>query len=156
MKRGHSLDTVMTLVLFCLFTCAMLLVLMMGVQSYHGITQSVENSERICLQYMATKVAHYSGDGAVGVTDFGDGTALVLQETFDGDVYNTYLYSYNGTVMELFCASDVDLGPEAGFSIMDVASLTIEVVEDGLLWISCTSDEGITASRFVFVNGGGV
>lgn len=156
MKRGHSFDTVMTLVLFSLFTGAMLLVLMLGVESYQGISASVEQSyqERTCLQYIATKVSHYSGTGAVSVTEFGDGTALVLQESFDGDLYNTYLYEYNGMAMELFCASDVDLGPEAGFEIMAVENLQVEAVTQSLLQISCTGSNGGIATQFVQVHGG--
>ncbi len=156
MKRGHSIDTVMTLMLFCLFTGAMMMVLMLGVQSYQGISASVEQGyqERTCLQYMATKVAHYSGTGAVGVTDFGDGSALVLEDVYHGEVYYTYLYVYNGMVMELFCASDVDLGPEAGFTIMAAEALTIEVVNEGLLHLTCTGSGGGTATQFVQVYGG--
>lgn len=150
MKRGHSLDVLLTLVLFGVFTASVLMVLMMGAQSYQGVVTSMKESyeERTCLQYIATKVAHYSGTDAVTVTEYGDGSALALKETINDNEYITYIYLYQGQAMELFCESDVELDPEAGFSIMDVEGLTIESVSSQLLHLTCTGSGG-TAELYV-------
>lgn len=155
MKRGHSLDVVMTLVLFCLFTGSVLMVLMMGVESYQGVATSMQQSyeERTCLQYIATKIDHYSGTDAVGVGAFGDGDALELRQTIDEIDYITYIYSYQGKAMELFCESDADLDPEAGFVIMDVEALELAQVRPDLLQISCTGSGG-SASIYVGLHSG--
>lgn len=155
MKRGHSLDVVMTLVLFCLFTGSVLMVLMLGVQSYQGVVQSMQESyeERTCLQYIATKIDHYSGIDAVQVGTFGDGSALELHQTIEDCDYITYIYSYQGKAMELFCEHDADLEPEAGFAIMDVVALDVVEVSDDLLQISCTGSGG-SASIYVGLHNG--
>ena len=150
MKRGHSLDVIMTMVLFGVFAVSILMVLMMGAQSYQGVVTSMKESyeEGTCLQYMATKITHYSGSDAVAVGEFGDGSALLLNETIDGCQYTTYIYLYQGQVMELFCEQGVDLEPEAGFFIMDVEGLTLELVSPQLLSMTCTGSGG-TAQLYV-------
>lgn len=155
MRRGHSIDVVLSLVLFCLFAGSVLMVLMLGVQSYQGVVQSMEESyhERTCLQYIATKVNHYSGENAVTVTDYGDGSALALGETIGGSEYVTYIYTYEGNMMELFCASDVELDPSAGFKIMGVEGLDFTAITDDLIHITCSSSSG-TATVYVTVHGG--
>lgn len=155
MRRGHSLDTVLTLVLFALFSCCLLMVLILGAQSYQRVVTASQESyeERTCLQYIATKVNHYSGKDAVTVTAFGDGSALALRETIDGYNYITYLYLHDGNVKELFCEADVDLSPEAGFSIMEIEHFSVEEISSNLLRLSCTGSGG-TAQLYVGCHSG--
>lgn len=157
MKRGHSIDVVMTLMLFGLFTASVLMVLMLGIQSYQGVVTAMEESyeERTCLQYIATKVNHYSGEGNVALTQFGDGTALALRETIDGDQYTTYLYHYDGVMMELFCEADATLDPDAGFFVLEMEEFEVTEVSDNLLSITCTGSGG-SAQLYVALGEGEV
>jgi hypothetical protein len=156
MRRGHSIDTALTLVLFCVFTVSVLLVLMTGARSYSGVAASMRQSyeERTCLQYITTKLRHCSGAEAVSVAAFGDGPCLALQEQIDGTDYVTYIYLHEGMVKELFCESGVELGPEAGFVVMEVQTLVIEAASPKLLYISCTGPGGGSAETFVALRGG--
>ncbi|MFI3312805.1 MAG: DUF4860 domain-containing protein, partial [Eubacteriales bacterium] len=130
--------------LFGVFAGAVLMVLILGAQSYQSVEQSIESGyeARTCLQYIATKARHYSGEGSASVTTYGDGDALVLEETIDGFQYLTYIYTHNGHAMELFCEAGVTLEPDAGFVIVAVDDLDIQLVSDGLLHLSCTDDDG--------------
>lgn len=155
MRRGHSVDTVLTLFLFGLFAGSLLTVLLLGARSYQQVVASMEEiyEGRTCLQYIATKVSHYSGQGAVEVTQFGEGDALALHETIDGCAYITYLYLYDGQMKELFCETDVELAPEAGFSIMEIRQFTVELLTDNLLYLTCTGSGG-TAQLYVELHQG--
>lgn len=155
MRRGNSVVGIFAMALFGLFAASVLMVLMLGAKSYQGLVTTTKESyeERICLQYIATKVSHYSGDGAVSVTQFGDGGALVLKETLDGWDYVTYLYLHDGQVKELFCEADVELGPDAGFAIMDVEGLTIGLSQENLLYLTCTGSGG-TAELYLEIQDG--
>lgn len=141
MKKGHSLDVVASLVLFAFFSVSVLLVVMLGARSYQQVVQSIDESyeNRTCLQYIVTKVSHYSGTDAVTITQFGDGDALVLQEEFDGELYTTYLYYYDGMLMELFCSAQVELLPSDGFSIVETDGFSIQTLAQNLLEITCTN-----------------
>lgn len=154
-KQGHSLDVLVSLALFALFTVCVLMVLMLGVNTYRGVVSSVEETyqSRTCLQYIATKVGHYSGENAVTVTQFGDGDALALKGYFDGEEYVTYLYAHEGMLMELFCATDVILTPADGFSVLEIDELSVEAVASNLLEIACTN-QGQSATVLVSVHNG--
>lgn len=156
MKRGHSFDVILTMLLFGVFTCSVLAVLMMGAQSYQGIATTIQESyeERTCLQYIATKITHFSGENAVTVTEFGDGSALALEQTINDNDYITYIYCYNGYAMELFCEKGVYLEPSAGFHIMEVAELSMVAVADNLIHLTCTGSGG-SAELFVGLRGEG-
>ncbi len=155
MKRGHSFDVVLTMILFGVFALSVLMVLMMGAQSYQGVVTSMKESyeERTCLQYIATKINHYSGENAVTVTEFGDGSALALTETIGGNNYITYIYLYNGYAMELFCEEGINLSPSAGFTIMELEGLTVEEATPNLIYLTCTGSGG-TADLFVGLHQG--
>lgn len=150
MKRGHSWDVVLTMVLFGVFAGSVLLVLMLGAKSYQSVSASMKESyeERTCLQYIATKMGHYSGENAVSVVEFGDGSALALREDIEGCAYVTYLYLYDGYAMELFCEEDLNLAPDAGFYIMEVGDLAFAQVTDALVRLTCTGSGG-TAQLYV-------
>lgn len=128
---------------------------MLGAQCYQRIVTTMEDSFETgtCLQYIATKVSHYSGEDAVQLTQFGDGTALALYETIDDCPYVTYLYLHDGQVMELFCEVDVDLPPEGGFPVMAVGDLTIQQVADNLLYLTCTGGDS-TAQIYISLHSG--
>ncbi len=150
MRRGHSLDTLLSLALFGLFAGCLLLVLMLGARSYQGVIDASEGSyaPRTCLQYIATKTSHYSGENAIALTQFGDGDALALYQEIDGCQYVTYLYLHDSQLMELFCEVDVALPPEAGFFIMEISQLQMTLVDDSLLSLSCEED-GISAQLYL-------
>lgn len=156
MKKQHSFDAIMAMVLFGLFAGAVLMVLLMGTQSYQSVVATTDAGyeAEICLQYMATKAAHYSGEDAVTVVEFGDGSALALTETIDDCDYVTYLYLYDDHLKELLCEAGVTLGPEAGFSIMEAADLSVEQVTSGLLRLSCTEQDGTSAQLYIALHGG--
>ncbi len=156
MRRGHGMESIATLVLFGLFAGSLLLTLLLGVKNYQQVVATMEDSYETatCLQYIATKVGHYSGEGHVSVTQFGEGSALALYETIDGTPYVTYLYLHDGQVKELFCEVKVDLEPEAGFSVMEMDQLTIQAVGDSLLLLTF-AEEGNTAQLYVSLPGGG-
>ena len=67
--------------------------------------------------------------------------------------YVTYLYEYDGSLMELFARADVgNLLPESGQRIMDIENLVIARKADGILVITITLPGGddltfITAKR---------
>lgn len=146
MRRGHSFDTVITLALFGLFAVCLLVVLMLGAKSYKSVVTSMQESyeERTCLQYIATKIKHYSGSDYIEVVEFGDSSALALHENIGGSDYITYIYLYDGEVKELFCEKDTELHPEAGFSIMEMQEFCIELAGDNLIYFSCSSGEAMT------------
>lgn len=160
MRKGHTIDIVFVLLLFCIFAASVLLVLLTGAGTYQGIAESMENhyQERTCINYIATKIRHYDTEGSVELVD-GTGDAAIklkLSETIDGTAYNTFIYYYNGMVMELFTEEGLEIDAGGGFEIIEAEGITFEMASDNLLRIECTGAGGTSAELFVSLRSQGV
>ncbi|MBR3705669.1 MAG: DUF4860 domain-containing protein, partial [Firmicutes bacterium] len=89
----------------------------------------------------------------VTITDFGDGDALVLPETYDGEQYTTYIYCSGGWLREYFTAEDTAGDPDLGEKILKASALDISL-EDDLLSVTVTDTSGRTSDIALFIRGG--
>jgi hypothetical protein len=147
MKRPHSVDLVFALALLGVFAASMLLALLAGARVYRGVADRLEESyaERSCLSYVAAKLRHADTAGAVSLIPFGDGDALLLTETIDGDEYGTVIYLYQGMVRELFTQMPLAFGPETGSEVLPAQSLRFAWLSGNLLRVECRGEGGSTA-----------
>lgn len=155
MKKGHTVDVVFTLVLFCVFAASVMMALLSGAGVYKGVAETMAQSyeERTCLQYISAKIRHYNGDGGVFLGTFGENEALVLSEDIDGDLYNTYIYYYEGKVKELFADAELEFYPEDGFDIIEAQGISFEQTASNLIRIECTGASGNSAELLVNLRG---
>ena len=150
-KRSRLLETLPNFLLFFLFACCMFFVLISGAKLYKNVTAVMEEqlSVNTCISYVTAKVRHYDGEGAVSVGKIGEEDTLLLKESIDGEEYLTYLYCYDGSLMELFCSADMEVTPFDGQVVMPLDSFSLEE-KDGLLRFSCEADGGqVEASVFL-------
>ena len=147
MKRTHSVDLVFALALLVVFTASMLLALLAGARVYRGVADALKESyaERSCLSYIAAKLRHADTAGAASLICFGDGDALLLTETIDGDEYGTVIYLYGGMVRELFTQMPLAFGPETGSEVLPAQNLRFSWLRKNLLRVECRGENGGTA-----------
>ena len=137
----HHMSGLLMLLLFGVFAVCVLAVLLTGARAYRGLTQRDQAAfdRRTCVQYIATRVRQGDVVGSVTVEPFGDTTALALAQ--DGGLI-TWLYWYDGYLMELYTFADAELSPMDGDQIMPLESLELSL-EDGLLTAEIGSGEGV-------------
>lgn len=129
MKRGpikHQLDGLVALLLFGVFAACALVVLLTGADAYRRLTQrdGAAYDRRTCAQYVATRVRQADTTGGVAVTDLGGVPALILLEPED-EGYATWVYCYDGWLMELYAAVSDGFAPEDGERIMEIGGLEL-------------------------------
>ena len=153
-KRSRLLEVVPNFLLFFLFACCMFFVLISGAKSYKNVTAVMEEqfSVNTCISYVTAKVRHYDSEGAVMIGEIGDTDALLLKEKIKGEEYLTYLYCYDGSLMELFCSADMEVLPIDGQQIMDLDSLELSAEED-VVHFSCEIN-GKQAETSVYLQSG--
>ena len=153
-KRSRLLETLPNFLLFFLFACCMFFVLISGAKSYKNVTAVMEEqfSVNTCISYVTAKVRHYDYEGAVTIGEIGDTDALLFREKIDGEDYLTYLYCYDGSLMELFCSADMEVHPFDGQQIMELDSLELST-ENDLIHFSCKIN-GKQADASVFLQSG--
>ena len=146
-EAGHGLEGVFVLLLFGVFAGCLLLVLLMGAQSYKRVADRGAEAyeQRICTQYIATKVRHYDTSGGVAVSGFDLRTpelsTLFLYQNIEGAEYCIRIYYYDGAVRELFTEADQPVTPEDGQEILPAGDLRF-TLEDGMLTIHAVEEGG--------------
>ncbi len=157
MKEKHSFDVVFVLLLFLVFTAAVLMVLISGASAYKNISVSVEEQfqERTCLNYISTKLRHYNAEGDIYIGEIGGVPALALRESVDGENFVTYIYLYDGSVRELYMQENVGLPPDAGDEIIEAENIEFSMPSDNIIRVECTGADGGTSELFISLCGEG-
>lgn len=150
-------DAVFLLVLFCVFSAAVLSVLLAGAGAYQNIAARMESQygERTCLSYLDAKIRHYDGAGQVAVEPFQQRDALALYEEIEGVRYKTLIYYADGAVRELFFEDGLEFQPADGAVVIPAQDLQIVQKTDQLLQLTCISEQGRQNELLVYLRSGG-
>lgn len=153
---NHTIDTVFVLMLFCVFTAAVLTVLLAGANAYQVIANKMEEqyAERTCLSYLDAKIRHYDEIGMVGTETFGNTEALALYEELKDVRYKTLIYYADGYVWELFFEDGLQFQKEDGQKIVPAKDLRVEQKSNDLLLLTCTSEDGRQEQLIVYLHSG--
>ena len=179
-RRERDFGRVFTGMLFALVVITLLMAILAGPGVYKALHQEgdVADNQRLSLTLLANDVrandqinavaaawvsadtvqleVAEAGAGLDSATIEGaercvlDGPALVLRETLPSGVYETRLYSYDGTIMEEYALAEAPYDPEKATAIVD-SSVFGFVYENGLLTIVTDAGKVSVALR----SGGG-
>ena len=146
-SRSGLITLAFSLSLLCVFAACALLVVIMGARVYRSTAaeMTADYNVRTCAGYVSEKVRQNGEPGAVAAGSFGDGDALELSQSIDGEKYTTYIYTYGVKLREIFARADAQLDPATGQAIMDIASFSVSA-NGGLYTVSFTDTGGETAS----------
>lgn len=154
-KSERSVSTVAAVLLLAVFAAGVLGVLLGGAKSYRRLTQrdAAAYDSRTCTQYLVTKLRQSPESGSVQIVSFGDGSALLIPHTVDGEDYMTRIYCHDGWLMELYSIADGEFSPEDGEKILPASDLTITLQQD-LLVIGITDGNKQALQMKVSLRGG--
>ena len=104
-------------------------------------------------QYITTRIHQADSYAGVSVEDFCGTDAVVITEQIDGDMYKTWLYCYDGYLMELFGMDDIMLMPEDGEAVLKAEDIKFSL-EDDLLKADISVKEGESYEVCVYIRSG--
>ena len=145
-QKNHTIDTVFVICLLLLFVLSSLSVIAIGASIYKkNVREMADNSShRIACAYITEKVRQSDEGGQVRVEEIFGENALVLTKELKGVTYNTYIYDYDGNLMELFARSDLgSFCPQSGQKILKIDSFDIEEISDGLFRADVIMSDGV-------------
>lgn len=143
-KSGtHMIDLLFTLALFCVFAASALLVVLIGASVYKNTVEQMDESfsNRTSLTYVTNKVRQNDVAGGVYLSKLEGKDALVLEQTVDTDVYQTWIYHDEGALKELFVSSESEIHLADGQAIIEVPGFKFEQ-SDSVLYISSVDKDG--------------
>ena len=152
MREKRKTDALVVLLLFGVFAVCVLSVLLTGADAYQRLSERdrVSYDQRTVTQYLSMRVRQADRLGGVETEMFESCPALILKEEYDGVVYETRVYCYDGYIRELFTGEDSDLLPEDGEKILPAQSLLAEQEGSTLVLRVMTENEAWQELRLTF------
>ena len=103
---------------------------------------------RTALSYLINQVRRADRAGGVAVGTFGDGDAVALTETVEGDDYVTILYCLDGQLMELYAEAGSGLTPADGLAVLALSDLSVET-DGARITFTVTAHDGTVSAASV-------
>ena len=134
-NASFKADTLLVLIIFCVFAASVLMVLMLGASIYKNTTEIIqeEYDARTSLSYIWSRIKNSDETGRIGIEEFCGLTALCLEEVYNTYVFRTLIYEHEGWIYELFSDVELDFYPEDGNPIIPTEGLSFSLLEDGLI-----------------------
>lgn len=137
-RSSHSVNTVFVLLIFCLFAVCSLFLVLIGANSYRRIVGEMDsnNETRASLSYISNKV-HAANGSDVRIETLNGQEALVIRSNAGEREYNTYIYLYDGYLMELYTRAGNGFTPGNGDKITPLTAFTMEKNDSELALSVC-------------------
>ncbi|MCR5678459.1 MAG: DUF4860 domain-containing protein [Agathobacter sp.] len=158
MKRIRSssrkIDTAFAVLLFAVFAAIAILVVLLVAKQYKITTEVMEKDyrTRTANSYLREIVHQHDKAGSISVDEFSGTSALRFTEEVNGYTIHTFVYCYDGYICELTSVNDAAVSLDSGTQLIPAKSLVPELVDDDLLKISYTDEEGISRNLFIKLN----
>lgn len=120
-KENRTFDTTLILILLSLFAVMVLLTVIFSANAYKSIQENTDLSfnQISPLSYIASKVRQSDAYGAVKIKEKEGTNALVIKSYIDNEVYETWIYNYNGYIYEIFVDEYADFSLSDGIAIYE-------------------------------------
>ena len=139
-SRQFTVQFVFVMLLFLTIVIMSVMIIILGKNVYLSINEDRSDSyqTRVSLSYVANKIRQSDADGAVDIKDLNGNPAIVLNETYDGSEYETWIYHYDDYLWEFFGDKGMEFNESDGMKVLEVENFNIEKVSDGLFKMSVT------------------
>lgn len=159
LSGGESRPSVRGVFIFALlaaFALLSLIVVLVGARAYRSVYQAAEAAyvSRTGMSYLIGKVRGADEAGMVTVFQQDGSDVLSLGGLYGGERYNTYIYCRDGSICEYFAAADQAFSPDFGEKILSAEALSLQL-ENGLLTVSLTDEDGVSSSVSICLAAGG-
>lgn len=151
-KQISAYKPVLTFLLFSMFSVGLIITIIFGTNVYNKIIENKQDSfnKTVALSYITTKIRSNNQDSNIRVDEIDGNSAIVISEEFDGEVFETWIYTSEDNLCELFADKNANKVAEAGTKIIELKSLGAEL-KDGKISINVTDIKGENAKTSVAV-----
>ncbi len=153
-KRNHSIDILFVITLFLVFAMSVIMLTGAGAGVYEKIVGNMEKNydSRTAGTYLFNRIHRADREGSIAVGTFSGTDALLMFEEIDNVTYCTYLYYYDGKLMELFTRYDQNIDPSFGNVIMELSDYKVSQIDDTLYCFDFTAGKGEKSVLYVHSN----
>ena len=143
LKKTHQVDTLVALLLYCMFALFSLLLVLIGSQIYKRIVNesNARTDMRMTVSYVSNKIRAGDISGRVRLEERKGIQVLVLEEGEEDVYFETLIYFHDSELKEMISIPGDDFFPEYGQTLTQIKDFNM-VEEDGLFTVisTCTDD----------------
>lgn len=133
-SKQFSFQFVFIMLLYLIIVILSVMIIVLGKNIYVNINDDRDNNYeiRVSLSYIANKVRQSDKQGAVEIRDYEGSNAIIINESYDEENYETWIYFYDNAIYEMFTDENSSFQPEEGMRIVDCDKLEITKLNDNL------------------------
>lgn len=131
--RSGGMAFLFSMLLFLVFILCSVFTILIGSRVYTNIRARNDAAfySDTALSYISNKVRQADCSGFVTVEDMDGLSVLVLTSEYDGILYDTWIYTKDGSLLELFSEKGSGLTTDDGLPIMDCGGVLFSLDEGG-------------------------
>lgn len=142
-EQTHSIDLLFVLLIFAAFVSTAMLLISLETGEYQKIIERMQDNDlsRVTTAYLTQKVRQGREVEDITTEDFHGIPSLCIRSRIAGGQYETYLYVYEGRLMELMTPEGnfSNVIPAGGTPLVPMEELRFEFIKDNAVQV-----EGIT------------
>ncbi|MEL7647750.1 MAG: DUF4860 domain-containing protein [Sedimentibacter sp.] len=144
LSKQFSFQFIFIMLLFLIIVIMSVMIILLGKNIYTKINDDrTSNYEtRVSLSYLANKVRQSDRKNAVEIRNFEGRNAVVIKETYDDEIYETWIYYYDNAIYEMFTDQGSSFSAEDGLRIVDVQNFEIEKISRNLYRFTAETSHG--------------
>ncbi len=151
--KKHRIHALFPILLFLVVTLFALFLIVLSAKIYKNTTENSHRNHqaRIALSYVSEKL-HQQEDCTISLSTYDSADALVISQTYGNSRYDTYIYYYDGAIRELFVKENTNASLSDGKTILEVSDFSMELVEENLIYFTCTDSKNQFADSYVSIS----
>lgn len=153
-RETHRIDSIFIMLLFFLFALTAFVLIMIGVRQYKATANAMDyNYEiRTVTSYLREKTRQNSSNSSISIENINDTNALCLKSTIKDNVYNTYIYYYDGSLREMYIQDGTSFTLNLGQQIVTISGFDMVKTDDGLIIVTISDSFGGTTDMYLSSN----
>ena len=142
-QNQYSFQFIFVMLLYLIIVILSVMIISLGKNIYNNINKDRNTNYelRVSLSYIANKIRQSDKKEAVEIKEINGVDALVINEIYDGEKYQTCIYFYNGVIYEMFTDIDSDFELSDGMKVVEADFLKIEKMKDYLYKFTAVSNK---------------
>lgn len=153
-RETHRIDSIFIMLLFFLFALTAFVLIMIGVRQYKATANAMDyNYEiRTVTSYLREKTRQNSSNSPISIENINGTKALCLKSTIKDNVYNTYIYYYDGSLREMYIQDGTSFTLNLGQQIVTISGFDMVKTDDGLIIVTISDSFGGTTDMYLSPN----
>ena len=142
-QNQFSFQFIFIMLLYLVIVILSVMVISLGKNIYDKINEDRnKNYElQVSLSYIANKIRQSDINDAVEIKDLNGIDAVVINEVYDEEKYQTWIYFYDGAIYEMFTDAGSTFELSDGTRVVEADLFKIEKIKDNLYKFTAVSKE---------------